>query len=136
MKRRYQIEGQRAVNEFRQLATEQNPTVQMMLPMADIVGLLQQGVGHLLREAGLALMSLVMEEEVRHLAGERHQQHEGRRAHRWGQEDGYCVIDGQKVPIRRTRLRTKDKREQRLGSDELFQRSGALQQGVWDEMMR
>jgi putative transposase len=136
MKRRYQIEKQRAVNEFRQLAAKENPTVQMMLPMAEIVGLLQQGVGHLLREAGLALMSLVMEEEVRHLAGERHQQHEGRRAHRWGREDGYCVIDGQKVPIQKTRLRTKDKREQRLGSYELFQRSGPLQQGVWDKMMR
>jgi putative transposase len=82
----------------------------MMLPMAEIVGLLQQGVGHLLREAGLASMSLVMEEEVRHLAGERHQQHEGRRAHRWGREDGYCVFDGQKVPIQKTRLRIKDKR--------------------------
>src|SRR5438270_583523 len=136
MKKRYQINQQRAVNEFRQLATNQNPNIQMMLPMAEIVGLLQQGVGHLLREAGLALMSLVMEEEVRHLAGERHQQHEERRAHRWGQEDGYCVIDGQKVPIQRTRLRTKDKREQRLGSYELFQRSGPLQQGVWDKMMR
>src|SRR5436190_19855081 len=62
--------------------------------------------------------------------------HAERRAHRWGQEDGYCVIDGQKVPIQRTRLRTKDKREQRLGSYELFQRSGPLQQGVWDKMMR
>jgi transposase-like protein len=81
-------------------------------------------------------MSLVMEEEVRHLAGERHQQHAERRAHRWGQEDGYCVIDGQKVPIQRTRLRTKDKREQRLGSYELFQRNGPLEQGVWDKMMR
>jgi transposase-like protein len=136
MKRRYQIEQQRAVNEFRQLAAKQNPNIQMVLPMAEIVGLLQQGVGHLLREAGLALMSLVMEEEVRHLAGERHQQHEERRAHRWGQEDGYCGIDGQKVPIQRTRLRTKDKREQRLGSYELFQRSGPLEQGVWDKMMR
>jgi putative transposase len=136
MKRRYQIEKQRAVNEFRQLATNENPNVQMILPMADIVGLLQQGVGHLLREAGLALMSLVMEEEVRHVAGERNQQHEERRAHRWGKEDGYCVIDGQKVPIQRTRLRTKDKREQRLGSYELFQCSGPLQQGVWDKMMR
>lgn len=58
MKRSYQIEKQRAVNEFRQLATNENPTVQMTLPMAEIVGLLQQGVGHLLREAGLALMSL------------------------------------------------------------------------------
>ena len=81
-------------------------------------------------------MSLVMEEEVRHLAGERHEQHPERRAHRWGKEDGYCVVDGQKVPIRRTRLRTKEKREQRLGSYELFQRSGPLQHGVWDKMMR
>lgn len=136
MKRSYQIEKQRAVNEFRQLATNENPNVQMTLPMAEVVSLLQQGVGHLLREAGLALMSLVMEEEVRHVAGERHQQHEERRAHRWGKEDGYCVIDGQKVPIQRTRLRSKDKREQRLGSYELFQRSGPLQQGVWDKMMR
>jgi hypothetical protein len=55
MKRRYQINQQRAVNEFRQLATNQNPNIQMVLPMAEIVGLLQQGV-HLLREAGLALM--------------------------------------------------------------------------------
>lgn len=136
MKRRYQIEQQRAVNEFRQLATKQNPSIQMALPLSEIVGLLQQGVGHLLREAGLALMHLVMEEEVRQVAGERHQQHAERRAHRWGKEDGYCVIDGQKVPIQRTRLRTKEKREQRLGSYELFQRSGPLEQGVWDKMVR
>ena len=136
MKKRYQIEQQRAVQQFRRLATEENPNIQMILPMAEIVGLLQQGVGHLLRQAGLELMNLVMEEEVRHLAGERHQQHEGRRAHRWGKEDGYCVVDGQKVPLQKTRLRTKDKREQRLGSYELFQREGPLQQGVWDKMMR
>jgi len=124
------------MNEFRQLATNQNPSIQMTLPLTEIVGLLQQGVGHLLREAGLALMGLVMEEEVRQVAGERHQQHAERRAHRWGKEDGYCVIDGQKVPIQRTRLRTKEKREQRLGSYELFQRSGPLEQGVWDKMVR
>jgi putative transposase len=136
MKRRYQIEKQRAVQQFRRIATDQNPNIQMILPLADIVGLLQEGVGNLLREAGLALMQTVMEEEVRHLAGERHQQHEARRAHRWGKEDGYCVVDGQKVPIRKTRLRTPDKHEQRLGSYELFQRSGPLQSGVWDKMMR
>ena len=136
MKRRYQIEQQRAVQQFRRIANEQNPNIQMILPLADIVGLLQQGVGNLLRQAGLELMHLVMDEEVKSLAGERHQQHEGRRAHRWGKEDGYCVVDGQKVPIRRTRLRTADKREQRLGSYELFQRSGPMQASVWDKMMR
>jgi putative transposase len=136
MKEQYQIEQQRAVQQFRRIATEQNPNIQMILPLADIVGMLQQGVGNLLRETGLALMQTVMEEEVRHLAGERHQQHGQRRAHRWGKEDGYCVVDGQKVPIQKTRLRTKDKREQRLGSYELFQRSGPMQAGVWDKMMR
>ena len=136
MRKRYQIEQQRAVQQFRQFAAEENANIQMILPMADIVGLLQEGVGHLLREAGLSLMNLIMEEEVRHLAGERHEQREDRRAHRWGKEDGYCVVDGQKVPIKRTRLRTTANREQRLGSYELFQRSGPLQQGVWDKMMR
>src|SRR5437764_12155768 len=120
MKKRYQIDQQRAVQQFRKLAADQNPNIQMILPMADIVGLLQEGVGSLLRQTGLELMHLVMEEEVKSLAGERHQQHAGRRAHRWGKEDGYCVVDGQKVPLRRTRLRTSDKREQGLGSYELF----------------
>jgi putative transposase len=136
MKKRYQIDKQRAVHQFRRLASEENPNIQMVLPLAEIVGLLQEGVGHLLREAGLTLMSLVMEEEVRHFAGERHEQHEGRLAHRWGKEDGYSVVDGQKVPIKRTRLRNKENREQPLGSYELFQRSGPLQKAVWDKMMR
>ena len=77
MKKQYQIEQQRAVRQFRRLAVEQNPNIQMILPMADIVGLLQEGVGNLLRHAGLELMQLVMDEEVKSLAGERHQQHQG-----------------------------------------------------------
>ena len=60
MRKQYQIEQQRAVQKFRRLATEQNPSIQMMLPLAEIVGLLQQGVGNLLRQAGLELMGLVM----------------------------------------------------------------------------
>jgi putative transposase len=136
LKKQYQMEQQRAVQQFRRIATEQNPNIQMILPLADIVAMLQQGVGNLLRETGQALMQTVMEEEVRQLAGERHQRHAGRRAHRWGTEHGYCVVDGQKVPIRKTRLRTTEKREQKLGSYELFQRSGPLQLGVWDKMMR
>jgi transposase-like protein len=46
------------------------------------------------------------------------------------------VVDGQKVPIKKTRLRNKENREQRLGSYEIFQRSGPLQKTVWDKMMR
>jgi len=46
------------------------------------------------------------------------------------------VVDGQKVPIRWTRLHPVDKRKQRLGSYELFQRSGPMQSSVWDKIMR
>ena len=136
MKRVHQIEQQRAIQRLRRLASENNPLIQMILPLAEIVGLAQQGVGNLMREAGLALMNLVMEEEVRQLAGERYQPQADRQVQRWGKEAGYCVVDGQKVPIQRCRLRTKDNREQRLGSYEMFQRSGPLEQAVWDKMMR
>jgi transposase-like protein len=136
MPKRYQIDKQRAVQQFRRLATETNPNIQMVLPLAGIVSMLQEGVGHLMREAGLMLMMSIMEEEVRHVVGERHAQNPDRQASRWGKEKGYCVIDGQKVPIPRTRVRSKGNGEMNLGSYELFQRSGPLQNVVWDKMMR
>src|SRR5258706_13570307 len=136
MKRVHQIEQHRAFQRFRRLASENNPVIQMILPLTEIVGLAQQGVGNLMREAGLALMNLVMAEEVRQLAGERYHPQPDRQVRRWGKEAGYCVVDGQKVPIQRCRLRTKDNREQRLGSYEMFQRSGPLEQAVWEKMMR
>jgi putative transposase len=136
MQKRYQIDKQRAVQQFRRLATEVNPNIQMILPMAGIVSMLQEGVGHLMREAGLLLMVGVMEEEVRHVVGERYVPNTDRQASRWGKERGYCVVDGQKVPIRRTRIRDKANREVKLGSYELFQRSGPLAAAVWDKMMR
>ena len=136
MQKRYQIDKQRAVQQFRRLATETNPNIQMILPLAGTVGMLQEGVGHLMREAGLVLMMGVMEEEVRHVVGERSVPNAGRQASRWGKEQGYCVVDGQKVPIERTRVRDKANREVKLGSYELFQRSGPLQAAVWDKITR
>ena len=136
MQKRYQIDKQRAVQQFRRLATETNPDIQMILPLAGIVGMLQEGVGHLMREAGLLLMMGVMDEEVRHVVGERSVPNASRQASRWGKEQGYCVVDGQKVPIQRTRVRDKANREVKLGSYELFQRSGPLEAAVWDKITR
>ena len=70
----------------------------------------------MLRQAGLELMHVVMEEEVKSPASERYQHDGQRRAHRWGKQEGYCVMDVQTVPIQQTRLRNGDHREQRLGS--------------------
>ena len=71
MKKPYQIEAQRAVRQLEAMAADENPAVQMVLPMAEMVGWLRQGVGALIRQAGLRVMELLMEEEVRERVGER-----------------------------------------------------------------
>ena len=135
MKKPYQIEAQRAVKQFEAMAAEGNPAVQMMLPMAEMVGWLRKGVGELIRQAGLQLMELLMQEEVRELAGERSQRQPERTASRWGSERGYCVVMGQKVPIQRPRVRTIEDKEVRLGSYEMFHRGEPLTETVWEKLM-
>jgi len=135
MKKPYQIEAQRAIKQLDAMAADGNPAVQMMLPMAEMMGWLRKGVGELIRQAGLQLMDLLMQEEVRELAGERSQPHSDRTAHRWGNERGYCVVMGQKVPIQRPRVRTTDDKEVRLGSYEMFHRGEPLTETVWEKLM-
>ena len=100
MKKPYQIEAQRAVKRLEEMAADGNPAVQLVLPMAEAMGWLKQGVGELIRQAGVQIIALVMEEEVRELVGER----------------GYCVVMGQKLPIERPRVRSTEDREVRPGS--------------------
>jgi putative transposase len=135
MKKPYQIEAQRAVKQLEAMAADGNPAVQMVLPMAEMMGWLRKGVGALIRQAGLQLMDLMMQEEVRELAGERSEQQAERTVNRWGSERGYCVVMGQKVPIQRPRVRTTDDKEVRLGSYELFHRGEPLTETVWEKLM-
>jgi putative transposase len=135
MKKPYQIEALRAVKRLEEMAGEGNPAIQMVLPMAEMVGWLHKGVGELIRQAGLQLIQLLMEEEVRQLVGERSQTMPERTANRWGSERGYCVVMGQKVPLDRPRVRSTEDREIRLGSYEMFHRGEPLTETVWEKLM-
>ncbi len=135
MRKPYQIEAQRAVKQLEAMAADDRPPVQMSLPMAEMVGWLRKGVGEFIRQAGLQLMDLLMQEEVCELAGERSRQQAERTASRWGSEQGYCVVMGQKVPIRRPRVRTTEDKEVRLGSYEMFHRGEPLTETVWEKLM-
>jgi putative transposase len=131
MKKPYQIETQRAVKQLEAMAADGDPAVQMVLPMAEMVGWLRKGVGDLIRQAGLHLMDLLMQEEVRALVGERSQRQAERTANRWGSEGGYWVVMGQKVPIQRPRVRTTEEKEVRLGSlRDVLSRRAADRDGV------
>ncbi|MGH8336533.1 MAG: IS256 family transposase [Gammaproteobacteria bacterium] len=135
MKKPYQIESLRAVKRLEEMAADGSPAVQMMLPMAEMVGWLHKGVGELVRQAGLQLIQLLMEEEVRQLVGERNRSTPERTANRWGTERGYCVVMGQKVPVERPRVRSTEDREIRLGSYEMFHRGEPLTETVWEKLM-
>src|SRR5215472_12436073 len=135
MKKPYQIEAQRAVKHLEAMADEGNPAVQMVLPMAEMIGWLHKGVGELIRQAGVQLMGLLMEAEVQEGVGERSQRSADRTANRWGSERGYCIVMGQKVPIERPRVRTTENQEVKLGSYELFHRGEPLTETVWEKLM-
>lgn len=136
MKKPYQIAAGRAVQRVRQWAEEKNPGVQLVLPMIEILTLAKQGAGELIRQTGLQLILLAMAQEVEALTGARYERSPGRQAQRWSQEDGFVVVDGQKVPLKRQRLRGKDGGEVRLGTYELFQQTRNLDDQVWWKMLR
>src|SRR3954464_13801891 len=135
MKKPYQIESQRAVKRLEEMVADGSPAGQMGLPMAEMVGWLREGGGELVRGAGLQMVEVLMEEEVRHLVGERNRPLPERTANRWGTERGYCVVMGQKVPVERPRVRSTEDREIRLGSYEMFHRGEPLTETVWEKLM-
>ena len=135
MKKRYQIDREQAVRQFHKQAEESGQELQLHLPLKEVAAALQQSVGELMRQAGLDLMQLIMDNEVRQLAGEHYQRRQAEQSYRWGREKGFLVVDGQKVPIQRPRLRSDDGHEQPLGSYALFRRSEPLDDAVWDKLM-
>lgn len=136
MKATYQISKARAREKFIKWAKDNPVPVQLTFPTSQIVELAEQSLGDLLRHVGRIFIESVMESEVEELAGKRSAANPERHAYRWGKEDGYCVIDGQKVPLEKPRVRSRlDKREVLLGSYEMFQRSSLIEETVWQRIM-
>lgn len=136
MKKQYQISKRRAAARFEEWAKSNPIPIQLTFPTAGIAELAQNSLGDLLRSVGRIFIESVMESEVRELAGERFQRYDRRGVYRWGSESGFCMIDGQRVPIERPRVRSREKNlEIPLGSYELFQRASLMDETVWNKIM-
>ncbi len=136
MERPYQIEDRRAMQRFEATLGSRQEAVQLVLPAVEIVTAMRAGVGELIRRAGLELMFLLMEQEVDELVGKRSVPSRERTAYRWGKDDGWCRIDGQKVALKRPRARQVDGKEVPLGSYLCFQQDPQLGPKLWREVMR
>ena len=107
MKKPYQITKRRAAEQFAEWAKSNEVPIQLTIPTPGIAELAQQSLGDLLRSVGKIFIESVMESEVEQLAGKRSERLVGRGAYRWGSEEGFCIIDGQRVPVDRPRVRSR-----------------------------
>lgn len=135
MKKRYQIDKQRAVKKFRQLVDQAQQPIQLVIPLKEVVELIQRGLMNLAMAAFTKLAEEVMGYEVTALVGPKNQADATRLNARWGSETGYCVVGGQKIPLERPRVRDTRKREVPLGSYEMLQRASLMEDAVWNKIM-
>lgn len=135
MKRNYQISKARAVRAFNEAAQASQDKVQLALELPEVMKLIGEGLMKLALFAVTKLAEGMMDWEVNQLVGPRHRAQAERACVRWGQQPGYCVVSGQKVPLQRPRVRDTRKREVPLGSYEALQRASLMEEKVWEKVM-
>ena len=136
MKKRYQIDKQRAVQEFRKLAAQTDQSVQLVIPLKEVVELVQRRLMNLALNMFTQVAEEVMDCEVTALVGPKNQAQSGRVNVRWGRQPGYCVVGGQKIPLDRPRVRDTRHKEVPLGSYEMLQRASLMEESVWQWRLR
>lgn len=120
MKKEYRTMGRKANGKIREVRDGQI-TIELPLPIAEIMLGVPQAIEKMSREVGLMLMSAVMETEGQKIAGKKGMKNPERSAHWWGSELGSVCYDGQKILIDHPRLRSKDNKEIPLSSYKAFQ---------------
>jgi transposase-like protein len=135
VKRRYQIDKQRAVQRFWQQARACDDEIQFALPLPEVLALVQQGLMQLALAGFTRLAEEMMRWEVTSLTGPKNKASRDREKVRWGAQTGYCVVAGQKVPLKRPRVRDLRQREVPLGSYEMLQQASLMEDSVWHKIM-
>jgi putative transposase len=135
LKKRYQIDKQRAAQRFRKEAGASTENIQFALPLPEVLALAQKGLMNLALAAFTGLAERMMHWEVSGLAGPKNQANAARENVRWGAQTGYCVVGGQKVPLERPRVRDVRNREVPLGSYEVLQQASLMEDAVWHKIM-
>ncbi len=96
--------------QVRELDTE-GATVQLSLPINEILAGVHGAVREVCGTAGLLIMQALIDDEVEQKAGTKYKHDDDQGAVRWGEEESYLHLAGKKVPTKRPRLRQRDGRE-------------------------
>jgi len=122
-------------HEVRTARLDDQVVLQLPLNVAETLTEAESSLEDLAMTVGLAIAQELIAAEVDGLVGKRYAHHADRNWSRWGGEDGYIVVAGQKAPVRRPRVRSKDAREAELETYRSFQNPENLRGAVLRRML-
>ncbi len=96
---------------------------------------MQAQVKELARHAGLQILRVILENEVTRRVGPPHRPNPRAGRVRWGKQPDYVVFAGQKIPLERPRVRTREGQEVELESYGQLQQDGKLQSAVRERLV-
>jgi len=128
VRKNYQRKARKSNHKF-EVVGGQELLVRVPLPMAEVWAEMQAHVEELAGRAGLQILRAILENEVTQRVGPPHRPNPSAGCVRWGQQPGYVVFAGQKVPLERPRVRTREGQEVELESYRQLQH-GKLQRAV------
>ena len=134
MRNKYQSKDRKSNHKF-EVVAGQELMVRVPLPIAEVWAELQAQVEALTGQAGLQILRAILENEVRSRVGPPHRPHPAAGCVRWGKQPGYVVFGGQKVPLERPRVRTREGQEVELESYDQLQQDGKLQRAVRERLV-
>jgi len=129
MAEKYQTVARKSTRKFEVLGRKE-VAMSVPLPLVEVWEDLQPEVEHLTGIAGLKIIQAVIEDEVTRRVGPRHHPEAASGYLRWGQQPGYVNFCGQKVRVRRPRVRTREGQEVELESYARMQHDGRRQRAV------
>src|SRR5580658_6256745 len=134
VRKKYQRQDRKS-NPKLQVVGEQELLVRVPLPMAEVWAEMQAQVEQLTGQAGLQILRAILENEVARRVGPPHRPHPTAGCVRWGKQPGYVVFAGQKIPLERPRVRTREGQEVELESYSQLQQDGKMQRAVRERMV-
>lgn len=130
---------QETANKKRLYGIEARPPIEggmLTLPLPEIIVDTKAEVEALAGTLGVLVMKACIEDEVRRLVGDRYKRQEGRCCARWGSQGGSVVFAGQKVRIRRPRVRDlREAKEVALASYHQFRNGEKLSEAVASKLL-
>jgi putative transposase len=133
VRNKYQRKDRKSNHKF-EVMQGPEATVRVLLPMAEVWAEMQAQVEELTGHAGLQILRAILENEAMRRVGPPHRPHPTAGCVRWGKQPGYVVFSGQKIPLQRLRVRTREGQEGELESYGQLQQDGKLQRAVRERM--